>query len=126
MKEMAIKRCGCILVIMTFFLVAVSSGGLMTGLIPKERPSWYDDCQPFNPGYFNYDYVFFKPSGWFNYPNHILPLKPNAIRVEPDSVTMPRALSISKEELFESKAVVTGKQSVLSSLSPKGGRPTFL
>ena len=70
---MTMVRYGCILVIMTCFFVSVSSGGPVNDMITENRPSWFDDTKPFNPGYFNYDYVFFNPSGWFNYPNHIVP-----------------------------------------------------
>jgi hypothetical protein len=153
--EMIIKKCGIALAIITCLLVGISSGDFINEPIQANVPSWFDDYEPFNAsswtepgwfgseyepatfgsGWFDSEYVPFTPDpstfnlGWFgvDISEYLYPAAETGIsKWEPEPIIMPRPLSISKEELFNSKVIIsTQKQSLISSLQSGGGNSIF-
>ena len=137
--EMTIKKCGLILAILTCFLVGISSGyepGFFG--VPYEQSSdaseLFGISDGYEPGFFGVPYEsdpseLFDTSGWFNsyykpvnfseyfYPTQKEPEVTNPLdQWKPEPIIMPQPLSISKEDLFKSKSLIsTQKQSLISS-----------
>jgi hypothetical protein len=143
---MNIKTCGIALAIMTCLLISIGSGDFIGEPIQANAPSWSENYEPLNvsawtgPGWFGVgyepitfgsgwisgDYEPFVANsstfnlGWFGYDmsQFLYPVEEKEITpLEPEPVVLPQPLSISKEELFKSKPVIsTQKQSLISSL----------
>jgi hypothetical protein len=151
--KMTIKKSGLILAIMTCFLVGISSGGFVTAPIETNLPADYEpfwfgpNTEPFNlyePFNFNSNIGWFDsydgPNSnssstadfsWFGYDMSEI-LYPNQAAVfqwETEPIINPQPESISKEELFKSKPIITPpkplisleKQSITSKLASEGG-----
>jgi hypothetical protein len=152
--EMTIKKCGIVLAIMTCLLAGISSGEFMNEPLKANVPSWFDNYEPLNasawnePGWFGIDYepaTFgsgwfsdyqpFNPDpstfnrGWFGYDisEYLYPATETDIsKWKPEPIVIPQPLSISKEELLNSKPIIsTQKQSLISSLQSGGGTSIF-